>query len=74
MIYNFWGRQDVYAKRSVKRDTGKAGYYPQCQNFWKSMCHRKNNTKVNCKDCMMRVRSREIANELMELTFGKDAR
>lgn len=28
----FWGRQDVYAKRSVNRETGKAAYYPQCSN------------------------------------------
>lgn len=47
----FWGRQDVYAKRSVNKDTGKAGYFPQCQNFWKSMCHRRLKTGVSCKKC-----------------------
>ena len=30
----FWGREDVYAKRSVNKKTGKAGYFPQCDNFW----------------------------------------
>ena len=29
----FWGRQDVYAKRSEKKSTGEAGYYTQCWNF-----------------------------------------
>ena len=29
----FWGRQDVYAKRSVNKETGKTAYYPQCNNF-----------------------------------------
>lgn len=47
----FWGRQDVYAKRSVNKDTGKAGYYPQCQNLWKSMCHRRLKTGVSCRKC-----------------------
>lgn len=37
----FWGRQDVYAKRNENKDTGKAGYYTQCRNFWTSACHRK---------------------------------
>lgn len=47
----FWGRQDVYAKRRVNKDTGKAGYYPQCQNFWKSMCHRILKAGVSCRKC-----------------------
>ena len=47
----FWGRQDVYAKRSVNRDTEKAGYFPQCQNFWKSMCHRRLKTGISCRKC-----------------------
>ena len=28
----FWGRPDVYAKRSEKKN-GESGYYPQCNNF-----------------------------------------
>ncbi len=31
----FWGRIDVYSKRSQNKTTGKAGYYPQCDNFWR---------------------------------------
>ncbi len=46
----FWGRQDVYAKRSVNRKTGKAGYYPQCVNFWKPECLLKQGTG-KCTDC-----------------------
>ena len=38
-FYMFWGRQDVYAKRSVNKETGKAAYYPQCNNLWTSGCH-----------------------------------
>ncbi len=47
----FWGRQDVYAKRNENKNTGKAGYYTQCQNFWQGGCHRKLKTGVTCKNC-----------------------
>lgn len=50
----FWGRQDVYAKRSVNKGTGKAAYYPQCNNLWTSGCHRKLKDGINCKDCKSR--------------------
>ena len=50
----FWGRQDVYAKRSVNKGTGKAAYYPQCNNLWTSGCHRKLKDGINCKDCKIR--------------------
>lgn len=30
----FWGRQDVFAKRSIKKETGAAGYYRQCANIY----------------------------------------
>ncbi len=50
----FWGRQDVYAKRSVNKESGRAAYYPQCNNFWTNGCHRKLKDGVNCKDCMSR--------------------
>ncbi len=53
-FFMFWGRQDVYAKRSVNKETGKAAYYPQCNNFWKSECHRKMKDGINCKDCRRR--------------------
>ncbi len=50
----FWGRTDVYAKRSVNKSTGAASYYPQCNNFWKPGCPRKQGSKVRCQDCKKR--------------------
>lgn len=50
----FWGRQDVYAKRSVNKETGKVAYYPQCNNFWTNVCHKKIKDGINCKDCKKR--------------------
>ena len=47
----FWGRQDVYAKRSEKKSTGEAGYYTQCWNFWQEICPKTHGRKMNCKDC-----------------------
>ena len=49
----FWGRPDVYAKRSEKKN-GESGYYPQCNNFWTEMCPRKHGQKIKCKDCSRR--------------------
>ena len=49
----FWGRPDVYAKRSEKK-SGEAGYYPQCNNFWQEVCPRKHGMKISCKDCSYR--------------------
>lgn len=52
MFYSrFWGRQDVYAKRNEKKETGEASYYTQCHNFWKEVCPKKHKQKINCKDC-----------------------
>ena len=52
MFYSrFWGRQDVYAKRNEKKDTGEASYFTQCHNFWKEVCPKKHRQKINCKDC-----------------------
>ena len=31
----FWGREDVYSKRVVKKN-GEVGYFTQCRNFWKT--------------------------------------
>lgn len=47
----FWGRQDVYSKRCVKKGTGEAGYYPQCNHFWSERCPRKTGKKIKCRDC-----------------------
>ncbi|MCL2427305.1 MAG: restriction endonuclease subunit R, partial [Oscillospiraceae bacterium] len=42
----FWGRQDVFAKRS-----GKGAYFPQCENRWKDVCPKKQGQKKYCEDC-----------------------
>ena len=33
----FWGRTDVYSKRTIKKTTGEVNYYTQCYNFWKKV-------------------------------------
>lgn len=55
MFYSrFWGRQDVYAKRNEKKDTGESSYFTQCHNFWQEVCPKKRREKINCKDCRYR--------------------
>ena len=51
----FWGRTDVYSKRSIHKSTGKVGYYPQCENLWTvGLCPKKDGKKVKCSDCANR--------------------
>ncbi len=69
----FWGRQDVYAKRSVKKDTGAAGYYRQCANLWRYGCHRRNHDGVQCKDCEMREDKRLTIEDVKLHLEGKAA-
>lgn len=69
----FWGRQDVYAKRSVKKDSGAAGYYRQCANLWRYGCHRRNRDKVQCKDCEMREDKRLTIEDVKRHLEGKAA-
>ncbi len=47
----FWGRTDVYAKRTVKKSTGEINYYTQCYNYWKTGCPRMSGSKIRCQDC-----------------------
>ena len=48
----FWGRLDVYSTRSQNKATGKAGYFPQCDNFWqRGICPKVSGIKIKCKDC-----------------------
>lgn len=51
----FWGRTDVYSKRTVKKSTGEVSYYTQCYNFWKNGCPRISGSKIKCQDCDKRA-------------------
>lgn len=51
----FWGRMDVFARRYQNKTTGKVGYFPQCNNFWrKGVCPRAAGEKIKCKECIHR--------------------
>ena len=47
----FWGRTDVFSKRTVNKSSGKVNYYTQCYNFWKYNCPRRTGSKIRCRDC-----------------------
>lgn len=47
----FWGRTDVYAKRTIKKSTGEINYYTQCYNFYRTGCPRMSGSKIRCQDC-----------------------
>ncbi len=49
----FWGRKDAYAVRVVNKTSGKAAYYTQCVNFYKSGCYRKDHLTTPCSQCRM---------------------
>lgn len=51
----FWGRQDVYAKRTEKKGTGETAYFPQCLNFWQENCPKKRKEKMSCGKCPHRA-------------------
>lgn len=43
----FWGRTDVFAKRSKK-----GGYFPQCDNRWNDrLCPKQRKEKIRCEEC-----------------------
>ena len=66
----FWGRHDIYAKRSVKK-TGESGYFPQCHNFWQEVCPRRNGQKINCKDCAYRSNKQLGKDDLLAHLRGR---
>lgn len=61
----FWGRQDVYAKRSEKKGTGEVSYFTQCDNFWREICPKKHKQKLNCKDCPHRSYKRLTKQDIL---------
>ena len=68
----FWGRQDVYAKRSVNRTTGKAGYFPQCDNFWTDVCLRKGK-RGTCTKCSYKKHTKLVLPVIKDHLVGKRA-
>jgi len=68
----FWGREDVYAKRSVNKKTGKAGYFPQCDNFWHyGVCPKANKVKIQCGKCENQSYSKLGIAQIMEHLKGE---
>ena len=68
----FWGRMDVFSKRYQNKTTGKAGYFPQCDNFWKhGICPKASGTKVKCKDCPNRAWTKLQAFHIESHLLGK---
>ncbi len=66
----FWGRTDVYSKRSIKKSTGEASYYTQCHNFWKNGCLRITGSKIKCRDCQKQAYKELKKEQIMEHLRG----
>lgn len=66
----FWGRTDVYAKRTVKKSTGEVNYYTQCYNFWKPGCPRMNGSKIKCQDCKRQAYKKLERQQIMAHLWG----
>ena len=61
----FWGREDVFAKRSRS-----GAYFPQCDNRWKAeLCPKQRGEKALCDDCKnkkwTRLDAKKIAAHLL---------
>ena len=68
----FWGRMDVFSKRYQNKSTGKAGYFTQCDNFWRyGVCPKASGTKVKCKDCLNRAWTKLQASHIEAHLIGK---
>ncbi len=67
----FWGRQDVYSKRTVRKSSGDVCYFPQCMNFWSEHCHRKSGSKIKCVDCSHRGWKRLTINQIKTHLSGR---
>lgn len=52
----FWGRMDVFSKRYQNKNSGKTGYFPQCDNFWRQgICPKASGNRIKCRDCQNRA-------------------
>lgn len=67
----FWGREDVYSKRVVKKN-GEVGYFTQCRNFWKTGCYRKNGSSIKCQDCKLREYRPVTEQQIFDHLTGKE--
>lgn len=67
----FWGRTDVYSKRYVNNKTGAAGYFPQCENFWRYSCPKREGKKVRCIDCTYKKWKRLGKQQVLEHLQGR---
>lgn len=68
----FWGRLDVYCLRYENAKTGATGYYPQCHNFWKNGCPKKNHEKTKCIDCPKQDFKKLTVDDVKRHLFGGD--
>jgi len=70
----FWGRMDVYSRRVENKKTGKAGYFPQCNNFWKfGLCPKADGIKTACKNCGNRSWTKLTPDRIVEHLQGNRA-
>ena len=68
----FWGRMDVFSKRFQSKKTGKSGYFPQCDNFWKSgICPKVSEIKFKCSKCKNRIWTKLQPKHIIEHLCGK---
>jgi hypothetical protein len=68
----FWGRMDVYSLRVENAKTGVSGYYPQCNNFWRYGCPKRNHEKIKCSDCPNRSFKRLTVQDVEKHLSGWD--
>ena len=75
----FWGRTDVYSKRTIKKSTGEVNLVEDyCEHYciidrqvvWYGSMNFLG--KEDAEDNLMRIADQKIANELLELTFGNE--
>ena len=67
----FWGREDVYSKRVVKKN-GEVGYFTQCKNFWKAGCYRKTGSNIKCQDCKQKEYRPVEEQQIFDHLTGKE--